>query len=141
MCGLSSALWHARLKFSFQLHENTRRTVHGCPCSHSSPDWVGEGARAAAIRTSRRVSGGWIVRLGWIPAWAATSSRALLFNRWHKSCFSLGRAAGFLCCIPTSMEFVGPFSACSPTVARLHGAASGEPQSEICVPNCMRIAL
>lgn len=102
---------------------------------------AGEGGRAAAIRTSRRVSGGWKARFGWIPAWAATSYCAFLFNCWRKSYFSLGRVAGFLCCIPTLMEFVGRFSARSPTVARSHGAASGEPQSEFCVPNCMLIAL
>lgn len=32
---------------------------------------------------------------------AATSNRAVLFNGWLKSDFSLGRLVGFLCCVPT----------------------------------------
>lgn len=37
------------------------------------------------VCTSRCVSGDWIARFGWIPAWAVTSCRAFLFNGWHKS--------------------------------------------------------
>lgn len=59
----------------------------------------------AIVRYVKRVSGGWFVRVGRIPAWAATATCAFFFICAFK-CVLPWAPTGFLCCIPIKMEFV-----------------------------------
>lgn len=94
------------------------------------------GARAhgPVVCTARRVSGGWIARFGWIPASCGDVRPCVPLHSLAQVRPSPWPCIRFPVLHTYSDGIRLPIFARSPKAARSHGAAPGEPPSEICVP-------